>query len=133
MALTMPTAAKFKERFPMFEKLSKEHIDDVLLEAGGYVDETWIEGDQQSALLYMAAHLLLSSGALSAGVAGAVKTVTRGPVTSVRVGDVSTTYASGGSSSGGAAVGSNDWLMLTEFGKRFLRLRRRSFPAVYVI
>lgn len=133
MALTLPAATKFKERFPLFEKLSKERIDDALAEAGGYVDETWIEGDQQNALLYMAAHLLLSSGALAAGVTGAVNTVTRGPVTSVRVGDVATTYAAGGASSGGVVAGSNDWLMLTEYGKRFLRIRRRSFPAVYVV
>lgn len=133
MALTLPSAAKFKERFPLFDKLAKERIDDALAEAGGFVDESWIEGDQQNALLYMAAHLLLASGALAAGVSGTVNAVTRGPVTSVRVGDVSTTYAGGASSGSVGAEGGTEWLMSTEYGKRFLRIRRRSFPAVYVV
>lgn len=132
--LTPPTAAAFKERFPIFGKLTKEHIDGILIEALAYVDETWVEPDRDPALMYMAAHLLVREGALAAGQAGVVNTLTRGPVTSVRVGDVSTTYggeAAGGSGSGGA--GGEAWLLSTEYGKRFARLRRRSFPAVFVV
>lgn len=128
-----PTAAEFKGRFPIFAAVTKEVVDAVMLEAGQSVDQSWIEGDRKNALFYLTAHLLVREGHLAASAAGAGTVVTRGPVTSVRVGDVSTTYANGSAETGGVTGTGGDSLLATEYGKRYVSLRRRSFPAIAVV
>jgi hypothetical protein len=129
----VPTAAQFKARFPIFANVTKEVIDAVIVEAMGSVDQSWIEPDQVVALFYLVAHLLVREGHLAASVGAQGAVITRGPVTSVRVGDVSTTYATASSESGGSLGTGSDWLLSTEYGRRFWALRQRSFPAVLVV
>lgn len=62
MPYTVPTSAQFKLRFPVYASESDERINSILLEASSSVDQSWVEADYQPAIMYLAAHLLATSG-----------------------------------------------------------------------
>jgi hypothetical protein len=123
--MTIPTAAALKARYPEFDGVGNTLVDAVIADAAAYVDDTWREGDRSPAILALAAHMLASEGNGTGG-----GSAVSGPVTSVKVGDVSTTFA-GHSASGGMSDLSG--FAATAYGLAFLRLRRRNFPAVAVV
>jgi hypothetical protein len=123
MTITPPAAAELQARYPEFAGVGTGLIDLIIADAAAYVDTTWRTVDQIPAILALAAHMLAVEGKGTGG-----GSAVSGPVSSVKVGDVSTTFA--GVASGGAA--SMDGFGSTSYGLAFLRLRRRNFPAVAV-
>lgn len=132
MTYVAPTAASFKARFPGFTSVSDATVDAVLAEAILQVGESWLERDRVPAVLYLTAHMLIMEGQPAASASEAMKNVTRGAVKRVKVGDVETEFAGGsGSSSGGSGIVAS--LSATEYGRRYLELLRRNFPAIAVV
>lgn len=132
MTYVEPTAASFKQRFPGFASVSDAIVQSVLAEAIPQVGETWIERDRVPAILYLTAHMLIMEGQPAASAADAMNTVTRGPVKRVKVGDVETEFT-GGSSGAGGGSGIAASLSSSEYGRRYLELMRRNFPAVVAV
>lgn len=127
MAYEVPDALDFKQRFPAFGCVADATITAAIAETGSFVDETWMEEDYATAILYLAAHFLYQEGALAGSEAGGPG-MTSGPVRRVKVGDVETEFAAPAQGSSG-----DQDLMSTVWGKRFLDLRKRNVPAVLVI
>ena len=101
-------------RFPQFDG-KDDQIEFLIPEAARLVADTWNEDDQRSALLYLVAHLLVSEDSADAY-----------PVTSESLGPISVSYA----------VPSNatlDPFRNTEFGRRYLDIRRRQIGASVVV
>lgn len=142
MALTPPLASVFTGRYPEFSSVGAGLLNAVLAEAPSYVDESWLSGDQQQAMMLYAAHVLAVEGepARSNAVANGTAAASQSPaltggVDSVKVGDVAIKYGSnnGGASSGAAGFdGADDAFASTVYGQRFLMLRDRSFATVLV-
>lgn len=132
MTYVEPTATSFKARFPGFSSVSDAIVSAVLSEAIPQVGETWIERDRVPAILYLTAHMLIMEGQPAASAAEAIKTVTRGPVKRVKVGDVETEFTGGATGSGGGS-GITANLSASEYGRRYLELLRRNFPAVVAV
>lgn len=123
--MTVPTAAELQARYPEFAAVGTALVEAVIADAAAYVDDTWREGDRSPAILALAAHMLASEGQGTGG-----GSAVSGPVTSVQVGDVSTTFGGAGTSGGMSDLSG---LGATAYGVAFLRLRRRNFPAVAVV
>jgi hypothetical protein len=105
-------------RFPELEAgTDTDVLDLIIAEAARTVDETWLEQDYQDAIMYLAAHWLRSGGASATQSGGAIKSETFGPI--------SRTYESLATST--SALGA------TQYGRRFMELRRSNFPAIVVI
>lgn len=105
------TAASLAARVPDLAALDSDLLTTIIAEATAEVaPENWATTARyDQAVLYLAAHkatLLRSAGGAAAG-----------PLTSVSVGDVSTTFGTGSSSNSGA-----DDLDLTSWGVAFRRL-----------
>jgi hypothetical protein len=134
VAYTPPSVAVFRARYPEFAAVPDATVEAVLTDAIAEVGTLWIEDDRKPAQLALTAHWLVGQGVLGGIVAaggGAVQTA--GPVASVKVGDVETTFAkASGGSSGGSSGSLSDYLT-TSYGQRFLALLRRSFPPVAIV
>lgn len=130
MAYTAPTAADLKARFPEFAAVSDTLINLILEEASAQVGETWLERDRKPATLYLAAHLLTMEdepGRSATGQSGAAT----GPVRRRKVGDVEVEFAGAASVS---ATGENrNAYDLSAYGRQFMALLRKNFPAVAVV
>lgn len=135
MALALPSASVFKIRFPAFAAVNDDLVALVLAEARAWVDETWITADQQPAVMLYAAHVLTSEsyGNGATGLAGSAPVEVSGPVTSIQVGDVKTTFAKPEGSGSTNSNSSGDGFAATDYGKRFLQLLRRNSPSVAVL
>lgn len=132
MAYTPPTAATLKVRYPEFAAVPDATVTMILDEAIRDVGPSWIEDDRAAAQMALAAHWLATQGGAGGTVtAGSTSFQTAGPVSRVKVGDVETTFGTGGSS-GGSSGSAGDYRS-TSYGQRFLQLRRRSFPAIAVV
>lgn len=107
MAYTVPTVQNFKDRFPEISA-SDPQIQSAINEGAGAVDTSWIEADYAPAILYYAAHLIVSdqeAGGSSVGIA------------SESFGPIAVSYRDSGNVS---------WLATTSYGNNFARLRLRS-------
>lgn len=143
--LAPPSAILFKTRYPLFKGLDDALINLVLNEVvSSFVDETWLEADQIPAILALAAHFLAMEGhpfteiSDDTGSGSNESVITTGALSSIKVGDVSVSYGSGSSATGGGISSSNSSdirsnLNLTTYGQQFLSLRRKNFPAVVVV
>ena len=137
--MDLPTLADFRARYPEFTPVPDGLAAGVVTEAGLFVDETWRDSDRAPAVLALAGHLLSREGepgrssTLAAGGALAAAPGALGSLTGMSVGDVSVSYsdASSASSSGDGASASD--YSTTAYGRLFLRLRARNFPAVMVV
>jgi hypothetical protein len=129
MPYTVPTRADFTSRFPVFADSDSALIDRLLAEASASVDESWVEGDYQPAILYLTAHLLATDNsgegdAVNIGGAGG------GVLTSESFGGMSASYATPSFAEG--SLSSNDQYGTTEYGRRFLALLKRNVGGPFV-
>lgn len=122
MAHVAPTPAEFKARHTAFAALSDPVIQAILTEANRSVDTTWTEGDYKNAIMYLAAHILTTEGALDSTVIGKP-----GLISSESLGDASTSYAVAKSSRYEGELGS------TIYGRRYLDLMRVNVGGPIVI
>lgn len=127
MAWTAPTVEEFKIRFPAFADVAEATVQAILDEAVGDVGEWWVEADRTPAVLHLTAHLLAAQGlGVGAGGSGAALT---GAIKRRKVGDVELEFAGVGA----AGSGSLGVYVTTVYGRRYLELMRRNFPAVAVV
>lgn len=130
MAYSPPTVAMFKARFPEFASLEEARIAIFLDEAQAEVGDTWIEADRSIAVLCLAAHLLTAQG-ISSNSPGGGGVATAGAIKRRKVGDVEVEYeTSGATPATGSSVATAG---TTHYGRRYLELKRRSFPAIMVV
>ncbi|WP_107341704.1 DUF4054 domain-containing protein [Agrobacterium pusense] len=129
MPYVQPTPATFKARYPEFTPVSDVLIQLMLNEAFDEVGDTWLERDRARAQMLLVAHRLTlegepdrtTSGSGSAGI-GAIKRD--------KVGDSETEFFGvSGSDGSNSAAGYS----LTAYGREFLALLRKNFPAVAVV
>jgi hypothetical protein len=114
MATTV-TIKDFMARFPQFDDGTQDDaVKQLLVEATQVVDDTWEDADIKPAILYLVAHQLTSEGQADSPA-----------VTGERLGPISMTYA--------APQNGEDPLARTEFGRRFLEIRKRNFTGPVVI
>lgn len=137
--MDLPTLADFRARYPEFTLVPDGLAAGVLMEAVLFVDETWRDSDRAPAVLALAAHLLAREGepgrssTLAAGGSLATAPGSLGAVTGMSVGDVSVSYSDASSTSSSAEGDSAADYSTTAYGRLFLRLRARNFPAVMVV
>lgn len=109
MPYTTPTASDLTTRHPAFASLDSDYIDAVIAEAARFVDSSWFEDDYQPAIMHLAAHMLISEGALEGSV--------KGILASEAMGDASASY-----DNSNAAVASD--YNSTSYGRAYMRLLR---------
>ena len=129
MAYVKPTVQEFKDRFPaIVVGKTDPTIQAFLDEAARSVDESWLEGDYKTAMMYLAAHLMVEEdAAVSAGGGGEV---TSGVIASESFGGMSISYDNTKSTKDDAA---NSQWGGTEYGRRFYRLLKLNKPAIVSI
>lgn len=146
MAYVPPTVDDIFARFPELAAADEYLVAFCLEEAIGQVDDSWLEKDYKPAIQYLTAHLVtMQSGAMggvftppAAGSGGAGGTVKSGPITSESFGPISTTYAnlsstsSGGGGSGKGSIYADQDLVMTVYGRQYMFLRSKNFPAIVV-
>jgi hypothetical protein len=121
MPYSLPTPLQVTERFaPRFDALPLTRVGYAIEEAARFVDNTWFEGDYQPAIMHLAAHILVSEGALGGEIN------TSGPLQSKKLGDASKTWGSFATMSASEFSG-------TSFGRRFLAIQKANVPAVVVL
>lgn len=119
MAYTAPDASDFSTKFPELSALidDDDKVDAAILEAGRSVDNTWLEGDYATAILYLAAHIL------TVGIA-AIDSVGQEKIKSLSIGPLSITF--------GEAVNFEDFSS-TPYGQAYLSLARKNHPPILVL
>lgn len=134
MALTPPAPSVLKTRYPAFKDADDALVTLLLQEALGAVDETWIVGDQQPALLAYAAHLLAVErmGEQSVTLDDGSTLATAGPLKSASVGPASFDFSDSALSIQAQQNASTNGLASTPFGRRYLELLRKNKPGVLV-
>ncbi|MBX4889776.1 DUF4054 domain-containing protein [Rhizobium bangladeshense] len=132
MAYEAPTPATFKARYPEFTAVSDALVQLVLNDAISDVGDTWLEKDRARAQMLLAAHILTMEGEpgrTENGASGA--TAGTGIIKRDKVGDVETEFATPSSSGGGGSALSG--YGMTFYGRQYLELLRKNFPAVSVV
>ena len=107
----------------------------ILEEAIKRVGPTWVERDRTPAILYLSAHLLTLEGygVLSPGGNGSSPN-TAGHLKRRKVGDVEVEYQNANEALGTGNGGMDrNGYNLTPYGRQFLLIMRRNFPAVAVV
>lgn len=129
MAYTAPTAADLKARYAEFANVPTETVSAVIEDAQRSVSTSWLERDYAPAIMLLTAHMLVTEGAVERadpnGNGGSMMT-TSGPLKSYTVDGVRVEHAGTGAGAG-SAPGDLSGLSATEYGKRFLALRRANF------
>lgn len=132
MPYVVPTIQMFLTKFPEFEDTDGGRVQLYLDEAAGNIDKRWLENDYQPAIMYLAAHLIATSGSGEAGDI-LVGSAGDGVVASESYGPISLSYASGRGGRGAASSSVESLYGTTEYGVRFLSLLRRNFPPIVAI
>lgn len=122
MAYTPPTYTEFITRFPAFSGQDQTFVETLITEAQRVVDSSWLEADYALAIKYLVAHWLESDPATGGDASGGT-----GDIASESFGPISVSYAKLQSSLSGSSLAG------TEFGRRFLEIRRGNFPAVLAV
>lgn len=124
----------FVTRYPAFAGLDSGLLAAVLGEAQAQVDDGWIASDIDPATYAFMAHVLAldGHGGTSVTVAGSALSVV-GPAQSVQVGDAKVSFSDKSRLGMSVDAGRMSALYETSFGRRFLELRRRSFPDVITV
>lgn len=130
--LTAPTLQAFRARYPAFAALDDDLVGAVLAESLAYVDETWIVADQNAAIMAYTAHCLAVEGYGSVLNIDGQSIATAGPVSRVKVGDVQTDFTDK-SRAQFTLTGADSALAETPYGRKFIELRRRSFPGAITV
>jgi hypothetical protein len=113
--INRPTAGQLKNRYSAFGAVDESTAELFIADAMLFVDDTWREEDQAPGVMSYAAHMMATEGH---GV-GATSATLQGGVSSVKVGDVSTSYF-------GGTVSTKDGLNSTSYGRLYLQLRQRN-------
>ncbi|RPH72724.1 MAG: DUF4054 domain-containing protein [Myxococcaceae bacterium] len=127
MPYTVPDAAQFKARFPVFEGQDDDYVTLILTEASASVDESWAEPDYQPAIMYLAAHMIATENSsgddaeIDTG-SGRIASESFGGVLSISYFDDKADLSSGMS----------DYAS-TIYGRNYLRLLTRNKPAIVAI
>lgn len=116
------TTVSMKLKFPEFESETDASVGFALEEAARNVDSTWLPGDRDLGLMYLAAHYLTVS--ISRRESG-----TDQLVASERMGEMSITYAVPKLPD---SASSSD-LTTTPYGTRFLELAHLNHPPVMIV
>lgn len=119
MAITLPTAAQLKAVYPEFADIDDTVVDAAIVAAGRSVDEYWLAGDQQPAIIHLAAHYLAASGVQASATEDGGP-----PVKSETIGRISITYGDAASSAK---------LESTNYGNMYLSFFRRNRKPGFVI
>ncbi len=117
MAVIVPTTEEIVARFPFLDG-REDQIEAILPEAQRGVDESWIEADTKTAIMYLVAHLIEAEDMGGSGSGGEVASESFGPI--------SVSYREGG---GVALTGYSSTL----YGKRYLDLLRKNRGGPVVI
>lgn len=125
-----PTLQQFRARFGEFGTVLDETVEAVMADALASVSTAWVEADYPRAIMLLTAHLLLAEGHIDRAAGKKSTVTTTGVVTSKQVGDVRVTYSGPGGGSGGK-VDPNGYGS-TEYGRRFLALKRANFAGPMV-
>lgn len=128
MAYEAVTPDDFTTRFPIFADREPDQIVAVLAEASAKVDNRWRAQDYKPAILYLTAHLLTMDNSQDGeepaiGPSGAGQVIA-----SESIAGMSVSYFNGG-----AVSGSSSEYMMTEYGRRYLRLLRANFGGPVVV
>jgi hypothetical protein len=115
MPYVLPTATQVKARVADLEDEDDGKINFAIIDAARNVDSSWIEDDYQTAIIFLAAHFLLSGDA-SVGGGSSIK--------SENFGRMSVTYGNTADKSGYSS---------TEWGQRYLELLRKNHPPIMVL
>jgi hypothetical protein len=125
------TVDQFTTRFPVFGDRDPAQLAAVLAEASARVDRSWLAKDYPVAIMYLMAHLLTLDSSQEGedpaiGPAGAGQIIA-----SESIAGMSTSYFNPNPqvSQGGTI---SDFAV-TEYGRRFLRLRKMNFTGPVVI
>lgn len=118
MAYTPPTVDQFQERFPKFAAADTDLLELLLAEAMTQVDDSWLEQDYATAIMYLMAHLYTMESGSQSDRPGSIVSESFGPL--------STSYGSNGKPS------SSDY-DATEYGRRFKGLRDKNFGGPSVV
>jgi hypothetical protein len=111
----MSTLAAFRERIPEFVSVPDAFVEVALAEAIATQTATGWGNAYSYAMIYLAAHSIALDPTYGSGVS-----VSGGPVTSKRAGDLAESY--GAMQAANLSVGDQD-LALTSYGRAYLRLR----------
>lgn len=131
MAYVVPTIAQFKAKFPSFAAVADDVVQGALDEALTNVYESWIESDYAMAIMLYMAHVLTLSGY---GTGAESQMASEGLLSFTQVRSGTFSFSRGASTSSGGSPGDDDdWYNLTIYGRRFLLLLKRSFPAIRVV
>ncbi len=133
MPIVAPDVYEFKDRYPAFASAPDAAVYGALDESTAMVDENWLARDIAPAIMAHAAHLLTVEGHGAAASVGGSSIQLAGPVDSVQVGDVRTTFAQGVTRAKVALKGDDSGLKETAFGRRYLELRRRNAVAAIAL
>ncbi len=125
MPYTLPTASDLKTRFPEFTGVADATVNAAIQDAARWVDTTWEVDDYQPAILYLAAHFLVTGQAVGAEGVYATENIK-----SERIGPISVTYGDGGSSGSGE---SNGMFYGTSYGRHWHAMARSNHPPILVI
>ena len=102
----------------------------ILTEAQLSVDQSWIEADYKTAIMYLTAHLIATDNTDegdSVNIGGA----NTGAIASESFGAISVSYESSAGSVKASAL--NDLYGGTSYGRRFLAMLRRNKPGILVV
>jgi hypothetical protein len=112
MTVLAPDQDAFLTRFPEFADYDGDIVDAALEEAARWVDDSWLDGDFQIAIMLLAAHILFVGGGDS--IAGS---------TTLKIGPFTESFKAGG----------DKWADASSYGQRFIQLRRVNHPQIMVI
>lgn len=121
MPYTVPTASDLKARYPAFAEVSSPLIELVIADAARNVDQSWIEGDYQPAIMALSAHMLIEEGATGRSTEAA------GAITSSKLGDAQDSYAGLTSAQSAGEYSS------TSYGRKFMQLRAQNCQGVQLL
>lgn len=121
MAYTPADATSFKARFPAFDAVDDNIVEDALDRARRVVDSSWLEGDRQEAESLHAAHELTMDGL------GATREAQLQGFRRLKLGSLELERETGGGSA------SSSTYNLTTYGQRFRAILRRNVPGVVAL
>jgi hypothetical protein len=127
MPYDVPTLDQFTTRFPVFENRDEDQIQQCIDEASRSVDDSWVEGDYQPAIMYLAAHLLMTDESQVGD--NPVIGPTQGGVSAEHFGPMSITYKDFPEGS----LSSSETFGTTSFGRKYLSLLHANKPPIVVV
>lgn len=122
MTVTVPSSATFKARHPRFASVGDDTVTLYLNEASRSVSSCWNADDATSAIMYLAAHMMVMEGALNpTGNAPGIGN----QITAVKAGEVETEFSTDTIPAG---VSGQLWATYgsTIYGRRYLDLAARN-------